>query len=727
MIPNFHHLFPKLLTFFILAIILTLFFSSATLLFAATPTPIPGAAQAIVTTDGLRARSAPNTDAAIVGQFNKGDVVQILARTADNSWWQIAYPDAMNRAWIAAQYTQLLDPVSAIPIFGAATTTPTRSATANPPSPRTSAPTSAPAYTFTATPTRTPALTNTPIDTPTATPTRTATATPTDTPTATPTNTPTSTPTGTPTLTPTNTATFTPSPSPTPTQQGRNPGAASINYNTDTLIRRFSTIWYRFEYRGDRSPITVALDGYGAQDLELQVYTPEQIDPKTNEVRGAPVGRGGGNKAQTGHDVFWSGGFAQGGTFYLAVANRTDRTIIYRLNATGPAVTASAITAPTIPEANLDESRDFPRVRIEISTPTPQAVAAMDYGLAWESLGLLLPKPDEAALTNYAIFYPPEMGVPPVVLSVPKAPEKCTPPEGIGEIITQSIKLCPGKVYWNLNLAGNSIGIFGDDAGTAVVKAEGRSFALTAVGERLVLQGFKVQASTDPLDANIWLCQYEKCGDGPNAFPGSTIYGGGILLKASGSLISDVTVAGGTTGLAIISGADNYLINNRFLYQTGWSSYNRYIVRTYFMGNAFNYANRSCKNPTGKGFYQSGCETAGWLCISCTDVSLVDNECRRGGNCYYVNGDGGVPSFNVKFFRNTCYGSSNNCFEATYSKNILFEKNAAVRDQQTGQDCNYPFWVGGSEVIWGKDNNWACTVSADKAKARSQGSVENPP
>ncbi|MEW5721406.1 MAG: hypothetical protein AB1817_22455, partial [Chloroflexota bacterium] len=244
--------------------------------------------------------------------------------------------------------------------------------------------------------------------------------------------------------------------------------------------------------------------------------------------------------------------------------------------------------------------------------------------------------------------------------------------------------------------------------------------------ERLALQGFKVQASTDPLDANIWLCQYEKCGDGPNAFPGSTIYGGGILLKASGTLVRDVTVTGGTTGIAIISGADNYLINNRFLYQTGWSSYNRYIARTYFMGNAFNYANRSCKNPTGKGFYQSGCETAGWLCISCTDVSLVDNECRGSGNCYYVNGDGGVPSFNVKFFRNTCYGSPNNCFEATYSKNILFEKNAAVRDPKTGLDCNYPFWVGGSEIIWGRDNNWACTVSADKAKARSQSSTENP-
>ena len=706
------------LPLFILAIILFLFFSPATILPAASPTPIPGAAQAIITAEALNVRAAPNTTASIVGRFIKGDTVQILARTADNTWWQIAFPDSANRAWIAAQYTQLLDPISAIPIFGAASATPARTATNN----ATKTPTNTPTETLT----RTPTPTNTAFVTPTPSSTRTATGTPTETPTVTPTSTSTSTPTGTPTLTPTITPTYTPSPSPTPTQQGRNPGAASIGYNTDTLIRRFSTIWYSFEYRGDRSPINIALDGYGVHDLELQVFTPEQVDPKTNQVRVAPVGRGGGNKAQTGHDVFWSGGFSQGGTFYVAVVNKTDRTIIYRLSAAGPAVTASAITAPVNPDPSMDDPANSPRVRVEISTPTPPAAVAMDYRLAWESLGLLLPKLDEAALTNYAIFYPPEMGVEPVVLSIPKAPEQCTPPHAVGEIITQSIRLCPNSVYANLNIAGSGIGIFGDEAGSATVKGEGRSFAVTAIGERLVLQRFRVQSSTDPLDANIWLCQYEKCGDGPNAFPGSTIYGGGILLKASGSLVSDVTVSGGTTGIAIISGADNFLINNRFLYQTGWSSYNRYIARTFFMGNAFQYANRSCKNPTGKGFYQSGCETAGWLCISCMDVSLVDNECRGSGNCYYVNGDGGVPSFNVKFFRNTCYGSPNNCFEATYSKNIWFEKNSALRDPKTGLDCNYPFWVGGSDILWGRDNNWACTVSADKAKSRSQSSTENP-
>jgi hypothetical protein len=491
----------------------------------------------------------------------------------------------------------------------------------------------------------------------------------------------------------------------------------------DTLVRKNSTIWYRFEYLGDRSLISVALDGYGVQDLELAVYTPEQVDAKTTEPRGAPIGRGGGNKGQTGHDVFWSGAFPLGGTFFIAIVNKTDRTIIYRLTATGPGVTATAIIAPTMQEARPgDDTNALPRVRIETAASTNKTPAALDYMLVWESLGIMVPKVEESAwpMLDYYVFYPPELGTAPALLSVPKPPEKCTPTEAIGEIITQTIKLCPGNIYWNLNFSGNGIGIFGDDAGTAIVRSESRSFALTAVGERLLIQGIKIQATTDPKDANIWLCAYEHCGDGPKAYPGSIVYGGGILLKASGSVIKDVTITGGTTGIATISGSDNYFINNRLLYQTGWASYNRYANRTTYMGNAFNFSNRSCVGLDGKRFYQNGCETAGWLCISCIDIFLADNECLRSGNCYYVNGDGGVPSFNVKFFRNTCYGSPNNCFEATYSKKIFFEKNIAARDDGSGQNCNYPFWVGGSEVIWGRDNNWACTVGADRAKARSE-------
>lgn len=485
-------------------------------------------------------------------------------------------------------------------------------------------------------------------------------------------------------------------------------------------------MWFRFEYRGDRTPITVALDGFGTRDLELLVYTPEQVDEKSAAPRGTPVGRGGGAKAQTGHDLFWTGAFPLGGTYFIAIVNPTDRAILFRLAVSGPSVTArtlqSTTTSPlTLPDANTPLSK----VRVESSALGLGGLEKLDSSETWVSLGLMIPDFKEIGQPwfIYTVYFPPDLGIAPMNVTVPRSPDRCTPPSAIGPIITQTIKLCANSVYSNLNIAGSGIGIFGDDAGTALVKSEGRNFAVTAVGERLLIQGLKIQASTDPQDADKWLCAYEKCGDGANAYPGSTVYGGGILLKAARSVVRDVTVTGGTNGIATIDSADNFFINNRVTHQSGWASYNRFAVRNYFMGNAFNYSYRSCVGPDGK-FYQHGCETAGWLCISCSDILLVDNDCYSGGNCYYANGDGGVSSFNIKFIRNACYGSPNNCFEATYSKGIFFEKNVTGKDPHTGHDCVYPFWIGGSEVVFGRDNNWACTVTAASAIKRSENSTD---
>lgn len=685
------------------------------------PTAIPGAAPANQM-DARRVRASAATDSPIVGRLNDGD--QDLARTENTKLWQIAFPDTAHRAWLAAQGAALLDPTATLPVLRSAPNTSTTLPTETPPNTRTYTPTRI----FTATPTFTPVSksTSAPTNTPSATPTHSLTATPTNTPTSTPSPTPTNTPTNTSSPTPTNTPTptFTITPTPSQTPIGSNPSRALIAYDVDMIIVRNATTWYRFEYRGDRTPINIGLSGYGARDLEMLVYTPAQVESARIDPNEAPVGRGGGNKAQTGYDLYWTGAFPIEGTYYIAIINQTDHAILYRLVVSGPSVTASAVGASAAREQeSTEETPNLPRTRIESSTNSSQ-LPVVDYLEAWISLGIMVPDLREAMhpTTIYTVFFPPELGIPPMPVAVPSPPEKCTPPEAVSVIITESIKLCPGNTYYNLNLSGKEIGIFSDDAGTAIVKSEGRSFAVTAVGENLLIQGLKIQSTTDPNDADKWLCAYDHCGDGPAAYPGGTIYGGGILLKASGSLIKDVTVTGGTTGIATIDGVDNFIINNRLQYQTGWASYNRYSVRTHFLGNAFNYSRRSCVGLDRR-FYQNGCETAGWLCISCVDIKLIDNECRRGGNCYYVNGDGGVPSFNIAFFRNTCYGSPNNCYEATYSKGVSFEKNVATRDPYSKENCNYPFWVGESQVIFGPGNDWACTISPTVALRRSQGDV----
>jgi hypothetical protein len=443
----------------------------------------------------------------------------------------------------------------------------------------------------------------------------------------------------------------------------------------------------------------VGLDGFGTRDLDLLIYTPEQMDPKSKDPRGTPVGRGAGNKAQTGYDFFWTGSFPIEGTYYIAVVNKTGKAMVYRLTAWGTGVRTEVLAAPTTSEISPVE----PRIRAS-SVQVQIGAAAIDASIV------------------YTIHFPLEMQIPGVSATVPIRPDRCTLPEAIGAIITQTIKLCPGKTYRNLNLVGKGIGLFGDDTDSALVKSDGRSFAVTGVGENLLIEGLRIHASTDPADASTWLCAYEKCGDGANAIPGSTVYGGGVLLKASGSIVKDVVVLGGVTGIATIDSRNNFLINNRLLYQTGWASYNRLAVSTHFLGNAFSHSNRTCVGADRR-YYQHGCETAGWLCISCRDVTLVDNECRRSGNCYYINGDGGVPSYNAKFFGNACYGSPNNCYEVTYSRGIQFEQNLAARDPYTGEDCKYPFWIGGSEVVFGRENNWACSISPTTALQRSESST----
>jgi len=78
----------------------------------AVPTPVPTAevkASVVVNTDGARAniRSAPGTNAPIIGKGNPGDAFEVVGKSEDGAWWQIccvsgASSQVTNTAWIAA-------------------------------------------------------------------------------------------------------------------------------------------------------------------------------------------------------------------------------------------------------------------------------------------------------------------------------------------------------------------------------------------------------------------------------------------------------------------------------------------------------------------------------------------------------------------------------------------------------------------------------------------------
>lgn len=86
----------------------------------ATPKPKPTPTiqvQARVTISGtLRVRSAPGTEAEILGRLNDGAGVTLLARTEDSKWWQIAFPNPARRGWVSADLITPNGDTNALPI-----------------------------------------------------------------------------------------------------------------------------------------------------------------------------------------------------------------------------------------------------------------------------------------------------------------------------------------------------------------------------------------------------------------------------------------------------------------------------------------------------------------------------------------------------------------------------------------------------------------------------------
>jgi hypothetical protein len=221
-----------------------------------------------------------------------------------------------------------------------------------------------------------------------------------------------------------------------------------------------------------------------------------------------------------------------------------------------------------------------------------------------------------------------------------------------------------------------------------------------------------VQARADPRDLGAWLCLYDDCKFPTNpvtTIRGGLIYGGGIYLKTTNSTVNNVTVRGGTIGIATVDGRNNNIIANQLNDLAGWGSYNWGSIGSYFVGNQFNRINH-------------GCETAGWVCINCTGNAITRNRCELSGNCYYINGDRSLPSNDNKFIANYCAGATANCYEITFSTGNLLQDNIATFEPKSNQACKYPFWLGGSVVI-AQNNMWQCAINADTAFNQSRDST----
>lgn len=68
--------------------------------------------------DNLNVRAGPGTQFNRVGVLKAGTTLEVVGRNQDNTWLQIAYPDASSRSWISAQYASIVGNLGSIGVVG---------------------------------------------------------------------------------------------------------------------------------------------------------------------------------------------------------------------------------------------------------------------------------------------------------------------------------------------------------------------------------------------------------------------------------------------------------------------------------------------------------------------------------------------------------------------------------------------------------------------------------
>jgi hypothetical protein len=142
---------------------------------------------------------------------------------------------------------------------------------------------------------------------------------------------------------------------------GADPATAIYINGAPQSIPANSTRWYKFDYVGDKSKITVLMPGGTDTLVEFNAFTPEQANSWWDgETK--PIGRGTAYPVdcETGEEVLhsecksrdlkWVGQFNFPGTFFIQVVNYNTGTANFTLtiDGTGVRVPAAAPSTPVI-------------------------------------------------------------------------------------------------------------------------------------------------------------------------------------------------------------------------------------------------------------------------------------------------------------------------------------------------------------------------------------------
>lgn len=139
--------------------------------------------------------------------------------------------------------------------------------------------------------------------------------------------------------------------------------AAYINGQPQSIPAN-STLWYKFDYAGDKSEITVLMPNGANTLVEFNVFTPEQAQDWWNP-KAKVIGRGTAYQidCETGkenymgqcqsNDLKWVGQFNFPGTFYVQVVNHNTGTANFTLTIQGSGVSVGAPQSIAPPQKPL--------------------------------------------------------------------------------------------------------------------------------------------------------------------------------------------------------------------------------------------------------------------------------------------------------------------------------------------------------------------------------------
>jgi len=193
------------------------------------------------------------------------------------------------------------------------------------------------------------------------------------------------------------------------------PWTAVYTFGEPRRIEAGQTLWFKFDYNGDKTPITIMLSDARTIGLEFRVYTLDQVLRLDQEDKF--VGRGTAmmvpcesGKCQSAH-LSWQGGFPTGGPYFVQVQNPKDRWLTMQLFIGGTGVSLGPVIEPTpVPTATLVPVPVAAPVTAPVTTTTPTTTT-------------LLPTTPVTPVVPVVVAPP----VAPVVPVVPVAPVQVAP------------------------------------------------------------------------------------------------------------------------------------------------------------------------------------------------------------------------------------------------------------------------------------------------------------